>query len=106
MNTELALVDDWYELTRYLAERVATFPRAHRYTLGVRARYLPRGATKLDLLRTVNVELEVLRFRLRLAHDLKALPHQSHEHALYRVRACGRQLGGWVRSLEAKAEPK
>jgi hypothetical protein len=120
MNTELALIDDWYELTRYLAERVATFPRAHRYTLGatiagqcdalladlVRARYMPRGAAKLDLLRAVNVELEVLRFRLRLAHDLKALAHNAHGHALERLQGCGRQLGGWVRSLEPKAEPK
>ena len=120
MNTELALIDDWYELTRYLTERVAAFPRTHRHTLGakiadhcdtllaelVRARYAPRGQAKLDALRTANVELEVLRFRLRLAHDLKALAHDAHRHALERLQACGRQLGGWVRSLEPRPEPK
>lgn len=51
------------------------------------------------MLKTANVSLEVLRFQLRLAADLKALPHAGHEHILRLAHGVGTQVGGWLRSL-------
>ncbi len=116
MSAELRLVDDWYELTRHLAERVERFPRGQRHGVGaevnarclavladlVRAKFAPAGPQKADTLRRANVELEVIRFLLRLAHDLKALPHDAHRHALERLQECGRQLGGWVKAVTTR----
>jgi hypothetical protein len=54
---------------------------------------------KAGLLASVNVELEVLRFQLRLAKDLAALPPNSHGHAVKRLGQVGAQVGGWIESL-------
>jgi len=118
MATELLLIEDWYAVTRLLTDRIAKFPRLHRYSLGqhiasncceiladlIRAKYMPGGERKLQLLRQINVELEVLRFRLRLAHDLGALPHGAHRTSLERVMNCGKQLGGWIKLLDRKPQ--
>jgi hypothetical protein len=34
MSKELKVIDDCYDLARYLSERVEKFSRAHCYTLG------------------------------------------------------------------------
>jgi hypothetical protein len=64
----------------------------------VRARYASPG-DRGELLAAVNVELEVLRFQLRLAKDLAALPLSSHGHALERLARVGAQVGGWLKSV-------
>jgi len=48
----------------------------------VRAKYPGPGDDKAALLADVNVELEVLRFQVRLANDLVALPLNGHGHAV------------------------
>jgi hypothetical protein len=65
----------------------------------LRARYAGAGDAKAGLLASVNVELEVLRFQLRLAKDLAALPLNSHGHAVKRLGQVGAQVGGWIESL-------
>jgi hypothetical protein len=49
-------------------------------------------------------KLEVLRFRVRLARDLKALPTTSHGHAAQLLEAVGAQVGGWLKS-QRRGEP-
>jgi hypothetical protein len=114
MAQELKVISDFYELTHYLVGRNAKFPRHHRYSLGtdlehrlqavlallVRARYANPGG-KGELLAAVNIELEVLRFQLRLAKDLTALPLSSHGHAIEQVARVGAQVGGWLKSVRA-----
>jgi hypothetical protein len=65
----------------------------------VRAKYQRHGEAKRSLLAEVNVELEVLRFQLRLAKDLAALPESSHGHAARLVEGVGAQVGGWLRAV-------
>jgi len=109
---ELKVIQDFYDLSLYMTGRILTFPRNLLYGLGlamerrlqdvlallVRARYTP-GAAKEPVLREVNIELEVLRFQLRQATELRALPLKSQHHALERLTAVGQQVGGWLRSL-------
>ena len=49
------------------------------------------------------MELEVLRFQLRLAKDLAALPLSSHGHAARLVEQVGAQVGGGPRSRNESA---
>jgi hypothetical protein len=112
MAAELQVITDFYDLTHYLVGRIGKFPRHHRHSLGmdmerrlqviltllVRAKYAGQGDGKMRLLADANVEVEVLRFQLRLAHELAALPNQSHGHALQRLGQVGSQIGGWLRS--------
>jgi hypothetical protein len=96
------------------------FPRHHRHSLGtdmgqrlqailallVRAKYAGPGEEKVDLLRKVNVELEVLRFQLRLAKDLAALPQHSHGHAVELAGKVGAQVGGWLKGVRKAEGPR
>jgi hypothetical protein len=120
MAGELRVIDDFYDLALYLSGRIAKFPRQYRYSLGsdmesrlqtilaalVRARYCGKSEEKAGLLGSVNVELEVLRFQLRLAKDLSALPLHSHGHALKMAAEVGTQVGGWLKSLRRPGPPQ
>jgi hypothetical protein len=109
---ELKVILDFYDLMLYLIQRCEKFPRHHRYSLGIaienrlqailalliKAKYTQRQ-TKRQTLAVVNTELEVLRFQLRLAKDLGALPIMSHGHASGLIEGIGAQIGGWTRSI-------
>ena len=53
---------------------------------------------KASALAGANLELEVLRFQVRLAKDLKALPVKSHGFAAVTMQSIGAQVGGWLRN--------
>ena len=61
----------------------------------LRAKYSRR---KTEYLNDANIELEILRFQLRLAKDLRILPVKSHGHAAGLIQAMGAQIGGWLAS--------
>ena len=112
MSQELQVLSDYYDLSLLVLKRVQQFPRSLRYGLGrsieartetllallIRAKYAPRGE-KDALLRETNVELEVLRFQIRQAVDLKAVPLNGHLSVMEKLEAVGRQVGGWRKSL-------
>jgi hypothetical protein len=106
---ELKVIEDFYGFMVWLVERIEKFPRHHRYSLGIamenrlqellalllRAKY---SRVKAGVLEDVNMELEVLRFQIRMATDLKALPVKSQGHAARELRSIGSQVGGWLKS--------
>jgi hypothetical protein len=106
---ELKLISDFYEFMLWLVRHTEKFPRHHRYSLGaamenglqrvlsllLRAKY---SQDRRGFLEEANVELDVLRFQLRLARDLRALPVRSHGYAAKVVNEIGRQVGGWQRA--------
>jgi 23S rRNA-intervening sequence protein len=109
MAQELKVIQDFYDFMLWLIRHTEKFPRHHRYSLGVamenrlqrilelllRAKY---SRDKAHHLSEANVELEVLRFQLRLAKDLEALPYKSHGYASQTTHGLGSQIGGWLAS--------
>jgi hypothetical protein len=85
MRQELKVIQDLYAFILWLLGHIGKFPRDHRFSLGVamenrlqhilelllRAKFSRRKAEKLN---DANIELEILRFQLRLARDLKIMP--------------------------------
>ena len=77
MAKELQVISDFYDFMVYLIQRVEKFPRHHRYSLGqsiehrlqfvlallLRAKYT---RDKTALLADANMELQTLRFQIRL----------------------------------------
>ena len=108
MAEELNVLSDFYDFMLWLTQRIEKFPRHHRYSLGtsmekrlqellallLRAKF---RKNKAEYLKDANVELEILRFQLRLAGDLRAMPAQSQGHAVKRMAGIGMQIGGWLR---------
>jgi hypothetical protein len=107
-SPEMLVIAKAYDLVLWSSERVATFPRSHRFTLGdrlerrlydvldllLRAKYVRERA---GLLRQANLELEMLRFQFRLARDLKCISLDSYGFASRTVNDVGSLLGGWIR---------
>ena len=114
MAQELKVIQDFYDFMLWLIQHTEKFPRHHRYSLGVamenrlqrilelllRAKYTRDTAGYLN---DANVELEVLRFQVRLATDVRALPLKSHGHAAGVMQQIGAQIGGWLSSKAARA---
>ena len=105
---ELKVISDYYDFMLWMMRHTEKFPRHHRYSLGTRietrmqtilglllkAKY---RSDKAGYLNDANVELDILRFQIRLAMDLKALSVASQGHAAKLLLEIGAQIGGWVK---------
>ncbi|MBI2808206.1 MAG: diversity-generating retroelement protein Avd [Planctomycetes bacterium] len=119
MAKDLTILSDFYDLMKYMTERIEKFPRHHRYSLGlsmenrlqqilgalIRAKYTGAHESKRLLLADVNIELEVLRYQARLALECRCLAPNSHAHAAKLLEWVGAQVGGWLRSLRSPSNP-
>jgi hypothetical protein len=108
MTEELKVISDFYDFMLWLVQRVEKFPRHHRYSLGIaienrlqsilslllKAKY---QRDKTSFLEQANIELEILRFQLRMAKDLKAMAVQSQGFAAKSLASIGSQVGGWLK---------
>jgi hypothetical protein len=106
---ELPIIRAHYDLVLWLMPKMGKFPREHRVTLGQRIEHLlyeilekliraKFSRQRRELLEAVNVDLEVLRFQVRLAKDLRCLSVSSYGQVAQRLLDVGRQVGGWMRS--------
>ena len=109
MAEELKVIGDFYDFMLWTIRHTEKFPRHHRYSLGIaienrlqsilglllRAKYKREKGFVLD---DANIELEVLRFQIRIAKDLKILPIRSHGYAADAMQSIGAQIGGWIKN--------
>jgi len=98
-------------------ERASRFPKNRRYTLGTRienlsldillglveASYVSR---KKNLLRKINLDLEKLRFLVRLSKDFHLLSIKQHEYISKELTELGRQVGGWEKHQKQKEKDR
>lgn len=112
MAQELKVIQDFYDFMLWLIRHTEKFPRHHRYSLGLamenrlqrilelllRAKYSREKAGHLG---SANIELEVLRFQVRLATDLQALSVKSHGYAAHVLQGIGAQIGGWSKAARS-----
>jgi len=107
------LLVKWYDVTRWLLERVDSFPKNQRFIFGqrladralnilevlVEAAYSPR---KANLLARANRDIEVLRWLVRMATDRKVLTPRQYEYCCLSLAECGRMVGGWRKQAVTK----
>ena len=98
----------WYDWTKWLLERVDSFPKNQRFIFGgrladhalkvlellVEAAY---SATKVHLLVRANSTIEVLRWLVRLAKDRRLFTPPQYEFSCTGLTECGRMVGGWLK---------
>lgn len=99
----------WYDTTKWVLERVDSFPKSQRFIFGTRladamlcvlellveATYTRHKST---LLHRANVQIEQLRWLTRLAKDRKVITPRQYEYCAEQLTHCGKMLGGWLRS--------
>jgi hypothetical protein len=112
-DQELPIITRTYDLVLWSCRHTSKFPRSHRFVLGERierrlydlletllqARYTRE---RQALLQQANLSLELLRFQMRLAHDLQCLRSNSYAFAARAINEIGSMVGGW---LKAGAKP-
>ena len=110
---ELKVISDFNEMHRWFINHTQNMPRSQRFSLGIsmedrllkileqliRAKF---STDKAGFLKDANVELELLRFQVRLAVDVKAFPISSQEHATKLMYGVGSQIGTWMKNTAAR----
>ena len=99
------------DLLLYLIPQLNKFPRDQKFVLGdrietkvldvqeccLRAYY---GRDKRTHLLEANLQLEVTRHLVRLAHGLHLFSHHTYGVISEKTDIVGRMIGGWVKSLQ------
>ncbi len=98
-----------YQFLLWLVPTLDKFPRSQKFLLGDRLQ--TQALSVLDSLiaatysrergghlRAANLDLERLRFGLRLAKDLRHLDFKRYEYAARAVDEIGRMVGGWLKT--------
>ena len=112
-NEPPVLLVKWYDVTKWLLDRVDSFPKNQRFVFGqrladrtlnvlevlVEAAYSHR---KADLLARANRDIEVVRWLIRMAMDRKILTARQYEHCCMSLNECGRMVGGWWKQAATK----
>lgn len=103
----------WYDLTRWILEKVDSFPKNQRFIFGTRLadsaldvmEKLVEAAyslQKTELLAQANRRIEMLRWLVRLAKDRKVLSERQYLFACQGLAECGRMVGGWLKQSSRK----
>lgn len=112
-KSDALVVQRAYELTLWLLPKMEKFPRDYKFTLGERmaatSLQLLEGlasaayaSDKRALLAAASHHVNVLRYLLRLAKDLKLLSIDSYGFAAEHLDEIGRMTGGWRKSLDGR----
>ncbi len=95
------MITKTYDLIRWSCNHTSRFPRNHRFVLGERIERNLYGLLKTlitakytknrqRLLEEANLNLEILRFQMRLAKDLQCLKAESYAFAAKSIDQIGR----------------
>jgi len=100
------------EVLLWLFQKINSFPKKQRFALGQRientgleilkliihANNEKNTAKKLECLKEINTQLEILRSLLQISFDLKFMNARSLEFIITQIDEVGRMLGGWIKS--------
>ncbi len=112
--SDLPILQKTYDFVKWYVEILNHLPKTHKYLLGdrlivnlydfleklVQAQYQQE---KLDLLTSLNRQLEVIRYQTRLLHDFKVMKVQRYEHVSKLINEIGTDLGGWIRQQKNRS---
>jgi len=108
---EIKIVNDTYNYIKWVLPIIAKYPRNYRYTLGTRIEntlydfmeLLQKSYFVTDkhmYLPDASIKLEHLRIILRLSYDLRLFGNKIHHAMIEQMENIGKQLGGWIKSLD------
>jgi len=99
-----------YDLLAYLLPASDKFPRSQRPVLGRRLQETGLGFLDLlpaarkcsaderpGLLHQADLELDKLRYTVRLCHEIGLLSHKQYRHASGLLAQVGKLLGTWIK---------
>lgn len=117
MQAKESILTKTYDFVKSIIPLINAMPRDQRYILGSRleemslallellieAYYLPKSE-KESRLRQANLQLEKLRYLIRLCFELKYYNAARFEMLTTQLLEIGRMIGGWVKSLDNESK--
>lgn len=110
MSQETPLFTKTFDLLVYLLPASEKFPKSQRFVLGRRLQEISLGFLDLllaarkcsarerpGLLRQADVELDRLRYTVRLCHEIEILSQRQYRHAAGLLAEVGKLLGKWLK---------
>ena len=105
----------WYDFTKWLLERIDSFPKNQRFIFGqrladhaldilellVQAAYVQ---SKVEILATANRKMEMLRWLVRLTRERNLFSIKQYEFCSRGINECGRMVGGWIKQATQREE--
>jgi hypothetical protein len=109
MSRESPLFVKTFDLLVYLLPASEKFPKSYRFVLGRRLHEIGLGFLDLllsarkcsagerpTLLQQADVELDRLRYTVRLCHEIGLLSQKQYRHASGLLAEVGKLLGTWI----------
>lgn len=115
MSTEVKILPKLYDLMAWFSGKFSKYPRKYKYIIGERifnlmldilekiieAKY---GRSKTHFLKVVNLDLEKLRFLVRLSKDTDCISNKSYEFMSKEIDEIGKMTGGWIKNQKTDEE--
>ncbi|WP_425057604.1 hypothetical protein SCACP_21210 [Sporomusa carbonis] len=109
--SELAILQKTYDMLHYLHESIRQYPKSERHTLAADTKQAATELLKLFItankryhkkttLQDADIQLEILRYHIRLGYDFKFLPINRYENLARMLSEIGRMLGGWIKAFK------
>ena len=108
MGKKVDAVTKLYDLILWLIPKLEQFPRSQKFLIGDRIESLMLNTLeklieasysrqKTHLLHEANLKLEILRYLIRLAKDLRLINMKAYELASRKINEVGISVGGWLK---------
>lgn len=109
MNEQLKILQKTYDMIQYGYICLQQYPKSEKYTLAAETKkamfellkaiiMANRRYYKKNAIQEADVQLEILRYYIRLAKDLRFLSIKKYENWSKMTTEIGKMIGGWLKS--------
>lgn len=104
------VIEKQYQLILWTLPKLANFPKDQKYLLTDRIEKLMLDILELlieahyskekrNLLIKANLQLDKVRYLIRMAKDMKYINLRAYDYLTDRLLEIGRMMGGWVKTV-------
>ncbi|MFH1429136.1 MAG: diversity-generating retroelement protein Avd [Candidatus Margulisiibacteriota bacterium] len=115
MKKVTPVVEKHYKLIIWMLPKIANFPKDQRFLLADRIERILLDILEMlieavytkqkkEILIKINLKLQVLRYMMRLARDMKYVSVKGYDYFCQLVLEIGRMVGGWIRSRNEEGD--
>lgn len=108
-QNDLKILQKCYDMIEYGYAALRHFPKSERFTLVADIKQSMYELLKLIIrankryfkkttLQDIDIEIEKLRYLIRLSNGLGFLPFKKYEYWSRRLEELGKMLGGWIKA--------
>lgn len=110
-KNDLMILQKTYDMIQYGYTALRQYPRSERHTLAAETKRCMYEVLQLIIrankryykkttLQDLDIELDSLRYLVRLGNDLGFLPFRRYEIWSRKINEIGKMLGGWIKSTK------